>query len=394
MNFDVVIIGASSSGLYAAELLAQAGRRVAVFERQTELNPARRTYIITPQLQRVLGYLPDPAILHKIDVIAVVTPGGSVEVQIREPDLIIERNLLTHFMAQRAQDAGAEIYYGYLFQGFETDEGQTTLRIRTHDNDLVSVAAKAVIGADGVFSEVVKEAELKHPPVVPILQAEIQLPLNQNAAGVKVWFDIDETRFFYWLIPESEERGVVGLVGNDLAEMRSLLQGFLARHGFQPLAYQAGWVAMHHPRLHPWGQVGSVPVLLVGDAAGQVKATTVGGTVTGFWGAQAAVRALLKRTAYAQELRLLKRELDLHWLIRKFLGRLDNPGYDQLVQSINPAVVEFLGHQNRDEMVGVFWQLPFLQPRLLALGVRHLFSRSHQPPQPTVELVPEPDTGD
>ncbi|MCZ7574874.1 MAG: hypothetical protein M5U01_40500 [Ardenticatenaceae bacterium] len=54
--------------------------------------------------------------------------------------------------------------------------------------------------------------------------------------------------------------------------------------------------------------------------------TTVGGTVSGLWGAAAAARALLQGTAYRHELRPLKRELDLHWFIRLLLERLDNAG--------------------------------------------------------------------
>ena len=65
---------------------------------------------------------------------------------------------------------------------------------------------------------------------------------------------------------------------------------------------------------------------MVGDAAGQVKVTTVGGTVTGIEGANAAARAILKRTSYRHELSSLKRELDLHWFIRVMLDRLDNRG--------------------------------------------------------------------
>lgn len=394
MNFDVVVIGASSSGLYAAEQLARAGQRVAVFEQQTELNPARRTYIITPQLQQVLGHIPEPAVLHRIDVLAVDTPSARVEIKLREPDLILERNLLTHLLSQRAQAAGAEIYYGHHLQGFETNAGKTFMHLRTLDGEPVTVEAGAVIGADGVFSEVSKAANLMQPSAVPIVQAEVELPSDWDPAVTQVWFDVGETRFFYWLIPESDERGVVGVVGDGWEETRALLRGFIVRRGFQPLAYQAGWVAMHHPRFRPWGQVGSIPVLLVGDAAGQVKVTTIGGTVTGLLGAQAAVRALLQGTAYARELRSLKRELDLHWLIRALVERLDNPGYDQLVHSINPTVMNFLGRQNRDEMVRAFWQLPFLSPRLLAVGMRCLFHRSRQKPSPSVKPVPELEVRD
>ncbi|MFB0535401.1 MAG: NAD(P)/FAD-dependent oxidoreductase [Anaerolineae bacterium] len=376
MKLDVAIIGASSAGLYAAEQLARAGRRVGVFEQHAELDPACRTLIVTPQLQRLLGYVPDAVVLHRIQVMAMATPGVSVRVELQDPDLIVERCRLAHLLAGRAQKAGAELCYGYRFQGLEPHPGGVALHLRAAGGQAATVVAQTVIGADGLFSEVAAAANIKHPPVVPILQVKVRLPPGWDPAVTQVWFDADETRFFYWLIPESVEKGVVGMVGDDRAETWSLLQSFLDRHGFQPLAYQGAQVAMHHPQLRPWERVGSAPVLLVGDAAGQVKVTTVGGTVSGLWGAAAAVRALLRGTPYAHELRPLKRELDLHWFIRLLLDRLDNPGYDRLVSSVTPAVQQFLSRRNRDEMAGAFWKLLLLQPRLLVLGLRLLLHRS------------------
>src|SRR5205809_296293 len=101
VNLDVAIIGASSAGLYAAEQLARAGKRVAVFEKHPTLEPARRTLIITPELRRFLAPLPDACVLHRTSVIAVATPGASVRVRLAEPDLIVERSCLGRLLAAR-----------------------------------------------------------------------------------------------------------------------------------------------------------------------------------------------------------------------------------------------------------------------------------------------------
>jgi flavin-dependent dehydrogenase len=390
LDLDVAIIGASSAGLYAAEQLARGGRRVAVFERQPSLAPARRTLIVTPQLRHVLGYIPESAILHRIHTMEVATPGASLSVELQDPDLIVERDLLAQHLAGRAQQAGAELHYGYRFQGLAPHSAGVALDLRARDGSSPSVMARAVVGADGAFSDVAVAAGLKRPPVVPILQAEVALPPGWNPAVTKVWFDAAETRFFYWLVPESDARGVVGLVGDDQAETRALLLRFLSRHGFEPLAFQGAQVAMHHPRLRPWGQVGSAPVLLVGDAAGQVKVTTVGGTVTGLWGAAAAARALLGNAHRLESLRALKRELDVHWFIRLLLERLDNAGYDRLVRDLNQPVRALLGRRNRDAMAGAIWQVPLLQPGLLALGLRLLLRVGGRGASDAVAVV-EPD---
>lgn len=370
MDFDVVIVGASSSGLYAAELLAKAGKRVAVFERQPEIDPARRTYITTAHLKQFVAE-EEIAVLHRIRVMSIASLGASVDIPLNPPDWILDRNLLIKGLLARAQARGVEVFTHHRFLRFEEANGHTQLLFE-RDRREVRATAGAVIGADGLHSQVAKAARIPHPPSAPIVQAEIDLPPRWDPGVTRVWFDVHETRFFYWLIPESPERGVLGLVGEPASEPRRLLDRFLEKMGFQALRYQGARVALHHPSLRPWGRVGFVPVYLVGDAAGQVKVTTVGGTVTGIWGARAAASAILKGTSYAQEMRPLKRELDLHWYIRWLLDRLDNSGYERLIQSTTPAVRRFLSQRHRDQMMGGIWQLPFRAPWLLLLGLRLL----------------------
>ena len=88
------------------------------------------------------------------------------------------------------------------------------LSFSTRRRSEVRVAAHAVIGADGVTSDVASATGMGLPPRVPILQAEVRLPSDWDPEVSQVWFDVRKTRFFFWLIPESPEVGVVGLVGD------------------------------------------------------------------------------------------------------------------------------------------------------------------------------------
>ena len=67
-----------------------------------------------------------------------------------------------------------------------------------------------------------------------------------------------------------------------------MLDNFLNANRFVPLAYQSGQAGMYSPKTRAEISLSGLNVYLVGDAAGQVKVTTVGGTVTGFAGARAA----------------------------------------------------------------------------------------------------------
>ena len=370
MDWDVVVVGASSAGLYAAAELARAGKRVAVLEQARTLNPARRTLIVTPHLWKIFPQLQAPVLLHTIRDLVLASPSAQTRVTLNDPDLIIERGALIHALAAQAQAAGVTILFDRRFRGIQAHANGACVEFENAAREKISVTTRAVLGADGVFSDVARAVGLAHPPTVPILQAEIELPHAWNPAVTQVWFDTDETRFFYWLIPESNTRAVVGLVGDEGAQMRHILRRFLEREGFKAIAYQGARIALYHPRLKPSTEIGNARVLLVGDAAGHVKVTTVGGTVSGILGAAAAVRAIVHATAYETELRALTNELALHWGMRVALDRLDNRAYDHLITSVNPRVQKFLSEHNRDEMAGVVWQLPFLQPSLIALAPR------------------------
>ena len=377
MQFDIIVIGASSAGLHAAKLLSEAGKRVAVFDRQDPLSPARRTMIVTSKWDEVLGKRPEDVVLHSIDVMSVETLSSAVDVVLDPPDLIIERSAFILYLLIEAEKAGVFFFPGYEFRS----AGGGVLRFATRDG-IVEAEAPVVIGADGVDSSVARAFGIPRPPSVPILQAEIDLPSGWDPSVTKVWFDVEDTRYFYWLIPESSTRAVVGLVGDERGHLRSLLDSFLEHHGWKATGFQGAKVAMHHPKLRPWKEADGVAVLLVGDAAGQVKVTTVGGSVTGLAGAQAAARAVLNGTRYRDELKALKRELDIHWWIREFLERLDNSGYDALVRYMNPRVLELLRSRNRDEAVGLAWRLLLAQPKFLWLGFR-AFTRRRQFPRLT-----------
>jgi len=367
VNFDVVIIGASTAGLYAAEFLARAGKKVGVFERQKELRPARRILIVTPLLRKVLGTLPDDVVLHEIDVMAVASSNTEVAIPLEKPDLIVERANLIHWMASKFGSAGGELFLGHCFKRIRHTNNGLGISLQTSQGESFVVAEEAVIGADGVHSKVAETAGISKPDSLPLVQAEVALPSGWDPSIAKVWFDTDETRFFFWLIPESPQKGVVGLIGDHGLQIRESLKRFLAHHNLEPEAYQAGQVALYSPRLKPWTRIGRTPVYLVGDAAGQVKVSTVGGTVSGFLGAQAAAQALLEGRSYRAHLWRAKRELNVHWLLRLLLDRLDNRGYDHLISTVSSKIRDFLSRHDRDSMDAVIWRLPILEPRLLTL---------------------------
>jgi flavin-dependent dehydrogenase len=116
--------------------------------------------------------------------------------------------------------------------------------------------------------------------------------------------------------------------------------------------------------------IGNGEVYLVGDAAAQVKVSTVGGIVTGFRGARGVADAILQNGK--RELRALRRELGTHWLIRRALHYFQQEDYSRLVDMLNVSTRESLGEINRDESTRLLWTVVRNQPKLVLLGLRGL----------------------
>ena len=371
MNYEVVVIGASSAGLFAAELLAKSGYRVAVLDRSDGIDPQERTYIITPGLYKIMNDLPAGLIHQEIDTFKLQSGQKQADIHLSSPDLIIDRAELISFLVSRAAAAGVTFVEKSEFLGFETLQGKTLIKVEK-DNALQQISAEFCIGADGVYSTVRRSLGIDPVPSVPLLQAVIDLPAGWDPGTTKVWFDNKDTPYFYWLIPRNNAQAVVGLISEPGTNIQALLEGFLSRHNFDPYSFQAGQAALHSQKSPSEFLVGDLPVLLVGDAAGQVKVTTVGGTVTGFVGAHDAVGVI--QGNHNSKVKV-KKELDLHLLIRRLLDQMSPDDYDELIDILNPSVTDFLSCHDRDNMRSHFWKLVVLQPRFIPLGLK-LLSRS------------------
>jgi flavin-dependent dehydrogenase len=114
---------------------------------------------------------------------------------------------------------------------------------------------------------------------------------------------------------------------------------------------------------------------LVGDAAAQVKVTTVGGIVTGFRGALGVAEAILNGGS-SGALRKLRRELDLHLLLRRSLHEFQQDDYSKLVDLLNDPAKQSLSEYSRDEAWKILWRVCLSQPRLILLGLRGLLTHS------------------
>jgi flavin-dependent dehydrogenase len=371
---QVAVIGGSASGFFTASLLAQAGCSVEVLERSEQLDPTPRTLIVTSHMRTLLGEVGERAVVNEIRKFELFTDGRSAQVPLERPDLIIERARLIRGLAEKAQSQGAKVSFGNRFVSLESNGSGLRVGVeRVHDARKDELHADVVVGADGALSRVAQAAGWPRQPTVPLVQAIVRVPADMPLDTVRVWFVPDDTPYFYWLIPESRERAVLGLIGEDGQETRRCLERFMEKRGFTPISFQGARIPVYERWTPVERRVGTGRVFLVGDAAGQVKVTTVGGIVTGFRGALGVSEAILN-DGESRELRSLRRELDLHLLIRRTIHQFKQADYSRLVDLMNTSTRRSLSQYTRDEAGRVLWHIALSQPRLLLLGLRGLLS--------------------
>ena len=366
----VIIVGASAAGLFTAAKVARGGRPVRVLESRPRLEPAARTLIVTDHFRSQMRAVAEDSVINEIRRFELFTDGRSAQIALKKPDLIIERSRLIAALAEDARHAGASLSFDTRFLGVGPNERGLRLHVESR-GQREEVHADSVVGADGAASRVARAAGWPPVDTVPLVQAIVRLPRDCPPDTTRVWFIPDDTPYFYWLIPESAERAALGVIGEHGRDTKRCFENFLEKKKLQPLEWQGARIPVYQGWVPVRRQIGKGEVYLVGDAAAQVKVSTVGGIVTGFRGALGVARALLNQSA-AAELSALRRELGTHWMIRRALHHFGQKDYSQLVDLLDLSARESLGEIHRDESTRLLWTLVRHEPRLLLLGLRGL----------------------
>jgi flavin-dependent dehydrogenase len=365
---DVDIIGGSAAGLFAGYLLAREGKRVRLFDANDVLNVDSRTLITTSRLSDVLGFYPGEAVINRIDRIDLYSPRQSASIPMREPDLVVERAAIIRLLAGKALDAGVELRGGCKLVDVRPGDKALRMTIRdSHRDRTEEFETRTLIGAEGISSRVAKIANGNGHETTPLLQAIVELPKGARPGTTQVWFEPADTPYFYWLIPQSETHAALGFIAEEGRSARTKLERFIRRAGLKAIDMQSARIPSY-TQFTPRRRIAGCDVYLVGDAAAQVKVTTVGGLVTGLRGAKAAAGAILRRADYSKEMRSLRRELSLHLLIRNALNRFNATDYDRLLALLNQKTRHLLGIYNRDQAAIMVGRILLAQPRFLGFA--------------------------
>lgn len=348
--YDVVVVGGGPVGSYLAGRMAHLGYHTVVLERKSRIGEKLCcTGIIGQECVQSFS-VDEDVILRRASSACFFTPGGKT-LRLQRPEtqaVIVDRPAFDQGMANRAKSAGVSYIMECLVNSINIDNGRAIVTA-THQRQQSQFEGRVVVIASGFGFNLTSKLGLgKVSDFVAGAQAEV----NTNVNEVEVYFgEKIAPGFFAWLVPTTPGRGLAGLLsrrspGLYLERFLSSLhaQGKIASANFQP---RFGGIP-----LRPLRRTFADRVVVVGDAAGQVKPTTGGGIYYGLLCADAAVstldRALKTNDLSAAYLanyqrqwqRKLKRELVLGYRARQLYERLTDGQIDRMFDIITSAGID------------------------------------------------------
>lgn len=288
LKADVIVVGGGPCGSFSAFKMAKLNMKVLVCEEHSEIGvPSHCAGHVGLQGLKQLGlHLPKEVIENEIRGAIFYSPSGfEFKVQFAAPvTYVLNRTLFDRFLAGLAEKAGAEYRLGTRVDSLLADSGRVS-GVLTNNEALKS---KLVIDCEGCSSLLLKKAKLPtldRTLVVQGVEAEVDKIEAVENETVEVYLGEKYAPGFYaWIIPRPDGSAKIGLATNQ-GNPKACLQRLVNRHkkvrgrlrgseivriSYHPITLGGPLTPSYHDGL-----------LIVGDAASQVKPTTGGGIIMG-----------------------------------------------------------------------------------------------------------------
>jgi len=290
---DVIVIGAGPIGSYTAFLLAGEGLDVGLFERNPVIGKdINCTGIVSSECIGKIN-LPDDLITKRIDSIRAISPSGnSFRYQSESPlAYVINRSLFDRQINSMAVRAGATVYLGAKVENIVASDEFFSIRVKMENGVSEEFCSEAGVLATGFELNSFPGIYKKPMSFLLGIQADVAI---SDVSDVEVYFGEKITPgSFGWVVPTGAETAKIGLMAKK--DPAQLLKGFLQN----PMIRKRIKHYENNARCSP------IPLkritrsygdrfLIVGEAAGQVKATTGGGIYFGLLCSDIAAGVILK----------------------------------------------------------------------------------------------------
>ena len=338
MCHDFIIVGGGPTGSMAARILANKGYNVMVLEEHSEVGkPVSCAGLVTERVIKISGVSND-VIMNEIKGAFIYPPNGK-EIIIggeKRQAVVIDRERFDKEMMEMAMAEGAECKYEWKVRNASKDNSIIV-------NGKEKIKSNYLIGADGARSTV---AKIFHFPEVKeyISAMQTTAPFKMEQEYVKIFFgERIAPGFFAWIIPEGE-KARIGLGVKKGHSLKKHFLKFLKMIGVESKKINAGFIPTGMRKKIVYDRVA-----LVGDAAGQVKATSGGGLYPGLLASKILGEACIKFFESKNLMQYEKnymnnfgKELKKCWLMRKIFLRMDDKKLNMIFSLLDERDIEII----------------------------------------------------
>lgn len=350
----VSIIGAGPVGNYLAYLLGKQGHDVNVYEEHNIIGwPVQCTGITTFFLNNIMK-VDDEFLVNTINRTRVYSPNNDfVEIKLKK-NFIVDRTKFDGYLGKMAESNGVKYHIKHQFTGFEKLKNKYNLNFANGHK----VNDDVIVGADGPRSVVAKSAGIYGKRNFMVgMQARAHCKCEEDL----VEFYLGEG-YFGWLVPENKKIARIGIASYD--NVKKYYDSLMKRRNAKFIEYQSGIIPIYNPKLRTQKD----DVYLVGDAATQVKATTLGGIIPGMMAAEELNKSIKSGKSYEKLWKKrVGRELLTHLLLRKFLDKFRDKDYDYLIELCKQQKVNrLIGENDREFPTKLVMKVLMKEPRFLS----------------------------
>ncbi len=335
IDWDVITVGGSVSGLLAAKGVADAGHTVQLLEEDLEIGmPERCDGLVSMKCLEKIGIAPTNNIIQNIIKRAIFYSPSGLTAEIdasRQRVLVLDRSQFDRELAKIASKTGVDIKVGN--KVISNIEKNGIVRVKSKSGVHTS---KWIVNATGYSSLSNRKMTMQ--------AAKFEVIGNWfDRDRVEIYFDQTKSPgYFIWVIPISNDTAKVGAAGNGVNQFK-ILDEFITAKGGTAIKKTAAQIVVGGPIEN----FISGHIVSVGDAAGQAKPTTGGGIYSGGIGGMLAGKYLgeslssedpSKVIEYEKDWRnLFNKEFGLLFRARRVLERLDNNNIDKIFRAISSS---------------------------------------------------------